>query len=157
MIRLIYSGSVSSQPSAERLSRFLEDSRQRNQRDGICGVMVLIGQDFLQVIEGPEEDVDRYYAQAFSDTKRYNLILLSRQTIDRPIFGSWSLGLIRAEPNMDPHQPGGEILLQIEQIDPQDSHARHTLQVIREFIDGKWHHHLPLGNNPVTIRRTHSR
>jgi hypothetical protein len=149
---MIYSGSVSAQPSEERLLRFLEESRRRNLRDGLFGVMVLIGHDFLQVIEGPEDNVERYRSEAFSDHQRYHLTLLAKHHIETPIFGAWSLGFIRAELNMDANAPGAGVLLQIEQLNPENPQEHHTLRLIREFIDGKWHHHLPGANN-IIVRR----
>lgn len=153
MIRLIYTGSINAQQTPEQLTRLIEDSRNRNLRDGICGVMVLVGQDFLQVIEGKGEDVERYYRQVFSDKKRYNLTLLARQTIQVPIFDAWSLGFIKGEPATNPYQPTDQTLLQIEQINPKNQNDQRTLSLIQEFIDGKWHHHQPGIYNLVTVRR----
>jgi len=159
MIRLIYSGSLVQHPKEDQVSEFLASARQHNQRKGICGVLVLMERDFLQVIEGPDDEVDGLFEQLLSETRRYSLILLSRQRIRQPIFGAWSLGFIKAESNRaDPQQPEtqqpeDQMLLEIQQIDPNDPTARHTLRIIREFIDGKWHHHLPGIRNPIIIRR----
>lgn len=153
MIRLIYTGSINGQQTPEQLTRFIEDSRNRHLHEGIFGVMVLVGQDFLQVIEGHADEVDRYSHQFFSDKKRYNLTLLARQTIQAPIFGAWSLGFIKGEPALNPLQPTDQTLLHIEQIIPKDLNDQRTLSLIQEFIDGKWHHHQPGIYNLVTVRR----
>ncbi|TDR82810.1 BLUF domain-containing protein [Paludibacterium purpuratum] len=154
MIRLIYSGSVAAEPDAPRLEAFLADCRRRNQRDGITGVMVLMGQEFLQVIEGPEEDVDRYYRQVFQDSTRYKLLLLARQEIDAPIFTGWSLGLIRGDETPNDPAPGDVSIMDIEQIDPADLNGKRTLSVIREFIDGKWRVRFPSSQKPTIMQRT---
>ena len=143
VIRLIYSGSVAAEPDPQNLAAFLADCRRRNERDGISGVMVLMGQEFLQVIEGPDDDVDRYYRQVFQDTTRYKLLLLARQEIDAAIFANWSLGLVKCEDTPNDPLPGDVSIMDIEQIDPADLNALRTLRVIREFIDGKWHVRFP--------------
>ncbi|BEV71869.1 MULTISPECIES: BLUF domain-containing protein [unclassified Paludibacterium] len=154
MIRLIYSGSVATEPDPQRLAAFLADSRRRNQRDGITGVLVLMGQEFLQVIEGPEEDVDRYYRQVFQDTSRYKLLLLARQEIETPIFTGWSLGLVKCDETPNDPLPGDVSMMEIEQIDPADPCALRTLRVIREFIDGKWRVRFPSSQKPTIMQRT---
>ena len=154
MIRLICSGSIARAFSAEQLADFLEITRLRNQHEGICGVMVLMELDFLQIIEGPDDEVDRLFEEQRKNSPRNSIMLLSRQPIEQAIFAAWSLGFIKTPAfGETPSEEDNQMLLDIEQIDPQDPSARHSLRILREFVAGKWHLHVSGGNSAIVVRR----
>lgn len=139
MIRLIFSGSLAATPVAHQLSAFLEDSRERYRRHGISGLMVLMERDFLQVMEGRTTAVDRHFDRLSAQSRRFNLLLLARQKIDRPLFSDWRLGRIQLPlPSTDGVPQQSPILLDIQHLAPRNDDERHTLQVINDFVDGKW-------------------
>jgi len=156
MIRLIYSGSLVRSPSREQVSEFLVNTRLRNQRKKISGVLILMGRNFLQVIEGPEVEIDYLYSRLVQETQRYSLILLSRQYIREAVFHSWSLGFIDAASHqktlMNADNPELRVLQELQHIKAPDETAQHTLKLINEFINGKWQHRSQRIQNPILLR-----
>jgi hypothetical protein len=79
------------------------------------------------------------------------LTLLSRETVSYPSFPGQPLVFIDTEElarklghpvhlsNIAPH---GEL-----------DHAERAKRFVQEFINGKWHHHLPNGQNPQVVHR----
>ncbi|TDR82811.1 BLUF domain-containing protein [Paludibacterium purpuratum] len=154
MIRLIFSGALPAAPSQPQLDAFLGDSRARNRRHGLCGAMVLMGRDFLQVIEGPDAAVEQMYDQLSQQSHRYGLVLVARQTIDAPMFGHWHLGLIQPPLPGDESAPNAQpTLIEIQNAEGKNADERYTLKVMRDFILGKWHRSQLDPNQPIVLHR----
>lgn len=155
MIRLIFSGSLTVAPSESRMAAYLADCQQRFARHGISGLMVLMGCDFLQVMEGPAADVAHEYDLLAAQNHRYRITLLARQAIERRMFTDWHMGLV------SPPQPGVEAsvllspsLLDLQRYVPQNDGEQHMLHIIDEFIAGKWHLTPPFdASRPITVLR----
>jgi len=155
VIRLSFSGSFTPPFSEALLETFIDINRLRNQYKGICGVLILMGSDFLQIIEGPEREVDALPALLTGGDLRASLTLLSRETISKPLFGAWSLGFLRASPpGEEKNEAEINMLQEIEQFDPENPQTRPTLDLIHEFIAGKWHRHVAGADHPVIVHRT---
>jgi len=154
VIRLIFSGSLSAVPSPAQLNAFLGDSRSRNRRNGLCGAMVLMGRDFLQIIEGPEAAVEQMYDQLSSQSHRYGLVLVARHLINAPLFGQWHLGLIQPPP---PGEESGQgmppTMAEVQNMTGKTADESYTLKVINDFIRGKWHRSQIDPSQPVVLRR----
>jgi hypothetical protein len=141
MIRLIYSGSLPKAPSPERLASFAMEKHEQNKRHNLCGILVFIEQDFLQVIEGEEAYVDRHYSMVFGETNRFNLTLLARQHIEQRLFTDWRLEQVKPSTDSLMCEPVDQVLIECEHINQADLNAQHTIRVIHEFIGGKWRKH----------------
>ena len=49
---------------------------------------------FLQVLEGPDENVEAIYAKVQKDSRHTNCLLLVRETIEERAFEHWSMGFV---------------------------------------------------------------
>lgn len=74
----------------------LERSRRNNRRDGLTGLLVVGGQRFLQVIEGPSAALDRAYERIKADPRHFALVQIERKAIAERAFESWDMGYTEA-------------------------------------------------------------
>jgi len=74
------------------LVELLRKSRANNERDGVSGMLLYQGGNFIQVLEGPVEAVDRVLARVEKDPRHRGVILMSRRTVAEREFGEWSMG-----------------------------------------------------------------
>jgi len=92
MIRIVYV-SVATNPFEEKdLLQLLAKCRGSNTEKGITGQLIYSEGTFMQVLEGPEKEVDATYALIKKDTRHHNIQLLERTSIDVKQFPDWSMG-----------------------------------------------------------------
>lgn len=158
MIRLIFSGSLSYTPNERQLSIFLAKSRERFGKAGISGLMILMGRDSLQIIEGYTTVIEQEYDRLADSGQRFRLMLLARQTIETPMFAGWRLGLVRPpQPSEDGTTETPPLLLDIQRMQPRNRDERRTLNIVNEFIEGKWHHATSIDfTNPFAVLKKHT-
>jgi hypothetical protein len=90
LIQLIYV----SQPfgyDAPTLSGILLDARRCNAWDGVTGALVCRHDVFLQLLEGPEAEVQATYARIAQDDRHVDVRQLVSRPISERIFGNWKM------------------------------------------------------------------
>jgi hypothetical protein len=75
-----------------QLAPILESAVRRNTEDGITGMLLYSGGNFLQVLEGPTAAVQATYKRICQDRRHRNTTLLLEQDVPERQFGSWSMG-----------------------------------------------------------------
>ncbi len=75
-----------------QLAPILESAVRHNTEDGITGMLLYSGGNFLQVLEGPKDAVDATYERICQDPRHRNTTLLLEQDVPERQFGSWSMG-----------------------------------------------------------------
>ena len=127
MIRLLYCSQAKSDFSEEVLKEILLISRKNNSAAGITGVLVHGGGMFMQVLEGPEQNVLRTYMKILDDKRHTDSRIIQISPIKERMFDNWTMGVIEAEP------------LTFEHVAKLRAHRLETLnadaftKVIREF------------------------
>ncbi len=76
------------------LRHLVEKSAEHNRAAGITGLLMLSGDRFLQVLEGPEEAVNRLFGRIIRDKRHRDLRLLSFEQIGPTYFDDWSMHLV---------------------------------------------------------------
>ena len=76
LCRLIYFSSVSSHLQESDLDDILAESIKRNERDGITGLLAYDQFNFMQVLEGEEEAVNRLYLGITADPRHQDVRLI---------------------------------------------------------------------------------
>lgn len=149
MIRLIYSSAAQHPVSAGVMHARIGRFRDYNQNQGIVSVLLMLNDDFLQILEGPEDAIDTLYQRIARDPLHHQLTLLSREEIDHPMLADHPLEYIAPTASAD-GKP-----LSAAAIAREAGWTLHgkVQQVMQSFLDGKWHHHLPNGMNPQVLRR----
>lgn len=90
-IQLIYLSDLS--PGQEKeLPSIVETSVRRNGEDGITGMLIYVGGNIMQVLEGEETAVRRTYERISRDPRHRNIMLLSEETIPARDFPDWRMG-----------------------------------------------------------------
>lgn len=95
MIHLVYVSSATSEMDNSALENLLEQSRERNFRQNITGMMLYSGGTFMQILEGKAEDVLDIYSSIVRDERNTGNIILAQEHILSRSFTSWSMGFRR--------------------------------------------------------------
>lgn len=69
----------------------LGKSRLNNERDGISGSLICRDDLFLQLLEGPEDVVDRAYNRIAQDERHIDVQPILRTGMDARMFGDWAM------------------------------------------------------------------
>lgn len=88
---LYRSRSVASVQSGMQMSDILDEARAGNARDHITGVLTSVGGFFVQIIEGPEPQIDALMKKLGKDARHTDLEVLERRVVARRLFGDWDM------------------------------------------------------------------
>ena len=91
MHRLIYMSHATAPLTGEALAALLRQSRQWNEMHGITGVLFYDSEQFVQVLEGSDADLDTLYGRLLLDTRHHSMIQLSYKRTPRRHFAHWSM------------------------------------------------------------------
>ena len=106
LIHLIYISSATSWPSDNDLKTLLVQSRARNLKQNITGMLIYNNATYMQVLEGPAKDVHNIYNSILQDNRNTgNVILLEEEIIERD-FSNWSMGFKNLESCSPEELPG---------------------------------------------------
>ena len=98
MIRRIVFASIPRPDLAvSEVPRIISKSRINNERDGIGGVLVFTGGDFVQVIEGTPERVDACWERIRSDPRHHSVEPFLDMPDEEPWFPEWRVGYLYDE------------------------------------------------------------
>lgn len=100
MLQLIYISSATKVFTSEELKRLLKQSRSRNLKQGITGILIYSGHSFMQVLEGSEIDVRDIYASILTDPRNTGNFILFEQNTDKRLFLQWQMQLRELELNL---------------------------------------------------------
>lgn len=80
------------------IDSLLVQSRARNERDGLTGVLLFGGGNFMQYVEGPGAAVDALRSRIATDRRHYDVHYILHSPLDRRRFTAWTMGFLSAEP-----------------------------------------------------------
>lgn len=90
--QLGYVSTAAGQMLREDLLAILSVARRINQENGVTGLLLFDGKDFLQVLEGDEDAVRETYRRITQDERHRDLNVLFEEQVDAPQFQQWSMG-----------------------------------------------------------------
>ena len=82
------------------LKDIIASSKKNNPEEDVTGCLLSGSNTFLQLLEGPEDFIDRLYSKISTDNRHENVITLCDEKIDERLFLSWSMKLAPFE-NME--------------------------------------------------------
>ena len=94
-------------PGAERraeLGRLFSAARSHNKRRQITGALLLLGDCFVQTLEGDEDEVQALLARIEADPRHDSLEVLETGLVDGRVFGRWSMAKV-ADQQDEPDLP----------------------------------------------------
>lgn len=92
MIHLLYISSATRQLNEDDLIALLMQSRARNQRQDITGMLIYKDGYFLQILEGNEKDVEEIYRAICLDERNAGNYVIERKRITQRNFPDWRMG-----------------------------------------------------------------
>ncbi len=93
-IRLIYISRGSPQLTDDEVNEIVLKSRQNNGPKGIGGFLCFNNNIFLQILEGPEQEVLKLYSTICVDPRHSHVTILGIELVDQIQFGKWAMGFI---------------------------------------------------------------
>ena len=94
LLQLIYVSSLSP-GDEEQLPAILESAQRHNEKNGLTGMLLYAGGNFMQVLEGEPEHVQSTYDRIAQDPRHRSVELISRMGVAHREFPDWSMGLHR--------------------------------------------------------------
>ncbi|EAQ24548.1 MULTISPECIES: BLUF domain-containing protein [unclassified Roseovarius] len=73
------------------LAGILLDARRCNARDDVTGALIVRGDMYLQLLEGPKSKVEATYERIIQDDRHVNPVRLLTHEIDARMFPEWSM------------------------------------------------------------------
>ncbi|AQR62815.1 hypothetical protein BZG35_15005 [Brevundimonas sp. LM2] len=97
--QLIYrSVSTGSARGAIEIADILYEARSNNPRMDITGVLAVVDNTFVQVLEGPDEALDRLMTALDADTRHTGMRVMQRRHVEQRTFGDWAMVSPRLSP-----------------------------------------------------------
>lgn len=90
MTQLVYASSPFGFDTA-MLAGILLDARRCNTRDNITGALIVRGDLFLQLLEGPSDKINATYRRIRQDDRHANVIRLLERNINQRLFPGWAM------------------------------------------------------------------
>jgi len=75
----------------EELTELLNQSRERNAERGVTGILMYCKHHFLQILEGPEVEVEALFEKISRDERHKEIRVLLRQSAERRDFTEWQM------------------------------------------------------------------
>lgn len=91
MYRLIYRSRSKEKITWELVREIMHTSNDHNSETGISGVLLATNSHYLQVLEGPYEEVNETFMRIACDSRHTEIKLVSFNVIDARIFESWGM------------------------------------------------------------------
>ncbi len=136
MIHLIYVSSATKMMSKDDLLFLLKQSRDRNKRQKITGMLLYAGGNFIQVLEGSKKDVEDVYASIVEDDRNDGNIVIENSAITERDFPNWSMGFKEFDEN-DKVLPEGVTDFTNQRYTPSEIATMPTvLKVLYQFKEG---------------------
>ena len=101
MKRLTYISSFSRPMSNKEIDEIGERSVKNNTRDGLTGVLFCFNNIFYQILEGPEDALNRCYARILKDSRHTNIFCIEVENIATRQYGDWAMKTVRLDESND--------------------------------------------------------
>ena len=106
MIHLIYISAATKFPSEDELIELLKQSRARNLKQHITGMLLYSNATYMQVLEGSAEDVHQIFQSIQNDSRNTAVVKLVEEEITQRNFPDWSMGFKNLENTPPDELPG---------------------------------------------------
>lgn len=131
LVRLLYASRATTPTDTSVYDSILEQSRARNPKLGITGILCFSENLFIQVLEGGRDEVCELYNTIVRDGRHQHVRILSFEEIRERRFGSWTMGQV----NLAKVNP--TLLLKYgerAELNPFEGSAHATLALLDELI-----------------------
>ncbi|MEM6343106.1 MAG: BLUF domain-containing protein [Bacteroidota bacterium] len=95
MYQIVYLSTAFKDMSQIELDELMAISHLNNVRDQITGILVYVDGSIIQLIEGPEYNVQRLYRKIQMDMRHHGIIRLYEGAIENRLFPHWTMAYKR--------------------------------------------------------------
>lgn len=95
LFRLLYHSRASGTLSDADVAAIATAAEERNQREGLTGMLCYGDGMFLQCLEGPPEAVSRTLGRIFRDPRHTDLVLIDAREANGRTFPDWGMSFTR--------------------------------------------------------------
>lgn len=96
--RLIYKSETSWDLLSNEILRDLAKQAESNNSGlSISGLLILSGETFLQVLEGPSDAVNPLYQKILKDKRHFDVTLISYEQVASRCFEDWSMRVVELD------------------------------------------------------------
>jgi hypothetical protein len=106
MISLIYVSTSVKLLNADELLDILRVSRDNNEKYDLTGMLLYKGGNFMQVLEGPEDQVMSLYESIKKDPRHKDVATLSKEQIQVRQFPKWEMAFQNLDSSEIQSEPG---------------------------------------------------
>ena len=92
VLSLTYTSTVTRLLPVDQLVELVEETRQKNERLGITGLLLYSGGNVIQTLEGTPYAVDSVFDAISVDPRHGGIQVLERRTVESRAFSTWSMG-----------------------------------------------------------------
>lgn len=150
LIHIIYSSAAHVDFNQGQLLDLLASARSKNTGLGITGMLLHIEGSFLQVIEGPDCDIDSLFETISADPRHDNITTIIRESIPRRSFTDWSMGFADVT-RADFEDADGFNDFLADPSAVQSLVPGRAQKLLKAFKDGRWRSHAPRPAQTETI------
>jgi hypothetical protein len=94
LVRLLYASRATTPTDTSVYDSILEQSRARNPKLGITGILCFSENLFIQVLEGGRDEVCELYNSIVRDGRHQHVRILGFEEIRERRFGNWTMGQV---------------------------------------------------------------
>jgi len=136
MLSLIYTSHATVNFSQPQLVALLEHCRQSNEASGITGMLLHDERNnFIQVIEGPEQVVEALYEKIKDDKRHDTVLCLGKREIPEREFPEWKMGFRKLSSEQLTDFPGYSDFLNNNAEQYLSEHPSFALSMLTFFRD----------------------
>jgi Sensors of blue-light using FAD len=97
LFRIVYVSTAVPGLDARDIERLLNISQSNNDERFITGYLVHNGTSFMQLIEGPFDEVDEIYARILRDPRHSGVVRIQAEWTSARVFPNWSMNYFRVD------------------------------------------------------------
>ncbi|RYY15719.1 MAG: BLUF domain-containing protein [Cytophagaceae bacterium] len=123
--------------SPEALTELLRQARAYNQAHRLTGLLLYAAatKEFVQVLEGPRDEVELIYQKIARDERHKHAFVLNEETTAGRMFPDWRMGFVATDLNDLPHTGYMPLVEEPEHQRPPGL-AVHAPEQLRRFLAG---------------------
>jgi hypothetical protein len=96
---IVYASEATVAMNTDNLEALLISARGQNRQNGITGVLLCSGEQFLQCFEGPEDSVQETYDRIRRSKMHKGLVVYMDSAVEVRAFDDWAMGCVMPTPS----------------------------------------------------------
>jgi hypothetical protein len=135
LIHVIYVSTANKKIVDADLDSILESSVRHNFKNDVTGLLLFVGNRFMQVLEGQEIEINETMTRIAEDSRHTDLVVLERTAIASRSFDKWNMGFHRLNAHEANSKPGFADFLE-PGFDASKIGAKQgvAMRMLREFV-----------------------